>query len=289
MTWNDFINQKIEIIGGVTIYVDKVLLAIVVLISTWVGIAIFRRIITRQSFITDKIDTKRRITIFLITKYIVWFVCIIVALKVMGINITALILGSTALLVGLGLGLQNIFKDLVSGLFLLFEGSIKIGDIIEADGVVGKVMEINLRSCEVMTRDDVIIIIPNSKFVAEKVINWSHDSEKVRFTINVSVAYGSDVEKVFACLEETMLENPVVCISPIPFVRFKNFGESALEFEMIFWSNSTFRIENVKSDLRRSVYKKLSEHNLEIPFPQRDVHIKTMDQLIDLKKKEKNN
>lgn len=289
MTWKEFVNQKIEIIGGVTIYVDRLLLAILVLICTWIAISVFRRVMTRQTFISDKIGEKRRITIFLITKYIGWFVSIIVSLKVMGINITALMLGSTALLVGLGLGLQNIFKDLVSGLFLLFEGSIKIGDVIEADGVIGKVMEINLRSCEVMTRDDVIIIIPNSKFVAEKVVNWSHDSEKVRFTVNVNVAYGSDVEDVFKCLEETMLENHLVCISPLPFVRFTNFGESSLEFEMIFWSNSTFRIENVKSDLRRSVYKKLAEHNLQIPFPQRDVNIKGMEKLIDLKSKEGKN
>jgi small-conductance mechanosensitive channel len=185
------------------------------------------------------------------------------------------------LLVGLGLGLQNIFKDLVSGLFLLFEGSIKIGDVIEADGVVGKVMEINLRSCEVMTRDDVIIIIPNSKFINEKVINWSHDSEKVRFTINVNVAYGSDIQDVFTCLEEAMLENPLVCISPLPFVRFTNFGESALEFEMIFWSNEAFRIENVKSDIRKEVYKRLSERNLQIPFPQRDINIKGIEKAID--------
>ena len=285
MSWNDFINTQFEIIGGVTIYMDRLLLALLIIASTAIIIYIFKRVITRPTFISDKIDQKKRMTIYLLTKYISWFVIIIVSLKVMGINITALVLGSTALLVGLGLGLQNIFKDLMSGLFLLFEGSIKIGDVIEADGVVGKVMEINLRSCEVMTRDDVIIIIPNSKFVNEKVINWSHDSEKVRFTINVNVAYGSDVEDVFACLEETMLENPLVCISPLPFVRFTNFGESALEFEMIFWSNETFRIENVKSDIRRNVYKRLAERGLQIPFPQRDVNIKGLEELVDKTKK----
>ena len=283
MKWKELINQDFDIIGGITIHVDKVLLACLILLGTWLVLAVLRRAITRPTFIIDKIGKKRRITIFLITKYLGWFVSVFVSLHVMGINLTALMLGSTAVLVGLGLGLQNIFKDLVSGLFLLFEGSIKIGDVIEADGVVGKVMEINLRSSEVMTRDDVIIIIPNSKFIAEKVVNWSHDSDKVRFTIDVNVAYGSDVEKVISCLNETMLANKLIPVSPKPFVRFTNFGESALEFQMMFWSKNTFRIENIKSDVRRVVYQKLRENDLAIPFPQRDIHIKGMDGLIQVK------
>jgi len=286
MKWKEFINQDFDIVGGITIHLDQILFASLILLGTWTVLAVLRRAITRPTFIIDKIGKKRRVTIFLITKYIGWFVSVFVSLKVVGINLTALMLGSTAVLVGLGLGLQNIFKDLVSGLFLLFEGSIKIGDVIEADGVVGKVMEINLRSSEVMTRDDVIIIIPNSKFIAEKVVNWSHDSDKVRFTVDVNLAYGSDVEKVISCLNETMLSNEMISVSPKPFVRFSNFGESALEFQMMFWSKNTFRIENIKSDLRRTVYQKLKENGLAIPFPQRDIHIKGIDRMIELKGRE---
>jgi small-conductance mechanosensitive channel len=288
MTWNDFIGQEFEIIGGVTIHVDHVLFAAAILIGTWISIVILRRMITRPSFIADKIGKKRRMTLFLIIKYIGWFISIIVSLNVIGINITALMLGSTALLVGLGLGLQNIFKDLVSGMFLLFEGSIKIGDVIEADGVIGKVMEINLRSSQVMTRDDVIIIIPNSKFVAEKIVNWSHDFEQVRFTVDIGLAYGSDVDKVFTILEAAMKGDKRISKSPAPFVRFADFGESSLHFQMMFWSNDMFRIENVKSDLRRLVYKRLAENGLAIPFPQRDIHIKGMERMVEFKQKEKN-
>jgi small-conductance mechanosensitive channel len=284
MKWKEFINQDFDIIGGITIHLDKVLFAGLILFGTWAILKVLRRAITRPTFIIDKIGKKRRITIFLITKYLGWFVSVFVSLHIMGINLTALMLGSTAVLVGLGLGLQNIFKDLVSGLFLLFEGSIKIGDVIEADGVVGKVMEINLRSSVVMTRDDVIIIIPNSKFIAETVVNWSHDSEKVRFTIDVNLAYGSDVEKVISCLNETMLLNKMISASPKPFVRLANFGESALEFEMMFWSKNTFRIETIKSDVRRNVYQKLRENGLAIPFPQRDIHIKGIDRMIEIKR-----
>ena len=285
MSWKEFVHTKFEIIGGKVIYMDQLLLALLVLVATWLGVVILRYMIVRPNFIADKVSKKRRMTVFYLFKFIGWTVSIFVALKVMGINITGLLVGSTALLVGLGLGLQNIFKDLVSGLFLLFEGSIKIGDVIEADGVIGKVMEINFRSTEVMTRDDVIIIVPNSKFVGEKVVNWTHEYEQVRFTVTISLAYGSDVEKVFVCLKEAMTHDLRISKSPRPLVQFVDYGESALEFKMMFWSKEAFTIENVKSDLRRLVYKKLREEGLVIPYPQRDVHIKGIEHIIDLNKK----
>lgn len=266
-------------IGQRTITTGGLIGAVVVLLATWIAIKIWRRAILKPRIIINKIDKKRRISIFLIVKYIGWVVSILLALKVLGFDITLLIFGSTAVLIGLGFGLQDIFRDFVSGLFLLFEGTLKIGDVIEADGIVGRVKEINLRSSEVITQDDVIIVIPNSKFVAEKVVNWSIDNELVRFHVNVSVAYGSDVEKVIECLEEAMAENDNISKTPKPFVRFTDFGDSALEFEMIFWSKFGFVIDNVKSDLRRTVYKKLTENGLAIPFPQRDIHIKGMENI----------
>jgi small-conductance mechanosensitive channel len=279
MALEDILRAKFEIVEGFSIHVDKVLFATLIIAATWVIIKLLRRVITRPNFIADKVNMKRRMTIFLVTKYFIWFFSIILALSALGVNLTTLLLGSTALLVGLGLGLQHIFTDLVSGFFLLFEGSLKIGDVIELDGVIGKVMEINLRSCELKTRDDVIIIIPNSKFLAEKVVNWSHGSEQVRFTVEVNVAYGSDVDQVYKCLEDAMGAHYQISETPKPFVRFVDFGESSLQFHMLFWSKNTFRIENVKSDLRRDVYARLAEHGLHIPFPQRDIHIKGMENL----------
>ena len=205
-------------------------------------------------------------------------------LEVIGVKITLLLVGSTALLVGIGLGLQNIFRDLVSGLFLLFEGSIKVGDVLEVDGVVGKVVDVNLRSTEVITRDNSMIIIPNSRFVVEKVVNWSHNNDKVRFNVQVGIAYGSDVDVVIETLKEAMSEIKGIEISPAPSVMFRDFGDSSLQFDMIFWSKDPFRIEIIKSELRILVYRKLKERNLAIPFPQRDVHIKDIDKLIGDKK-----
>lgn len=279
MEWGDFLNYEILEVGEFKLLMGNLLLSFLVAGISYLIIIILRKAILQPRFLIDKIDSKRRNSIFLIFKYFIWVITIIVMLEVIGVEITVILVGSTALLVGLGLGLQHIFTDLVSGLFLLFEGSIKIGDILEADGVIGRVVEINLRSTELLTRDDVTIIIPNSKFVVEKVINWSHNYEHVRFSVRVGVAYGSNVEKVISCLEEAMEETYDILQKPKPFVWFKEFGESSLEFEMIFWTKDIFGIENTKSELRKIAYKKLQENDLVIPFPQRDLHIKGLENL----------
>lgn len=289
MNWDDVINYQVFELGQFKLLLGNLLIAIVIAIVTSVFISVLRRAILKPRFIIDKIDEKRRNTFFSIAKYFIWMVSLLIILEVIGVKINSLLFGSTALLVGLGLGLQNIFKDFISGLFLLFEGTIKVGDILEVDGEQGKVKEINLRSSEILTRDDVTIIIPNSRFIVEKVINWSHDKKAVRFQVVVSLAYGSDVEAVFECLESVMLDHKQVLSKPKPFVRFTDFAESSLRFEMIFWSNNTFRINDVKSDLRRSVYLELKKRNISIPYPQRDIHIKGMEHMVDFSKKEEQN
>jgi len=270
------LHKRFRIAGDIYADVDKILLAVGILFGTWLFVKALRRLITKPNFIADKITEKRQMTIFLLSKYAIWFVSILTTLSVVGIDLGTLVIGSTALLVGLGLGLQHIFTDLVSGIFLLSEGTIKIGDVIEVDGNIGKVIDVNLRSCELKTRDDVIIILPNSKFLADRVVNWTHSADKVRFTIDVGVSYGSDVDIVTECLINATKKNQHVSSSPKPVVQFANFGEYALEFKLFFWSKEAFLIENVKSDIRREIYYQLKEHGLEIPFPQRDVNIKGM-------------
>ena len=263
-------------IGEYKLVVGNLIIGAAIAFGTWLFLMILKRAILKPRAIIGKIDEKRRMSIYLIFKYFIWVISFIMILEANKIEITVLLVGSTALLVGLGLGIQSIFKDLVSGFFLLFEGTIKIGDIIEADGVIGRIVEINLRSTEVLTREDVTIIIPNSRFITEKVVNWSHNEEQIRFSVSVGVAYGSDVDEVYRCLLEAMQEIKEISKKPVPFVRFTEFGESALQFEMIFWCTDMFYINNIKSNLRRLVYKKLQENNLVIPYPQRDIHIRTI-------------
>jgi small-conductance mechanosensitive channel len=279
MKWDEFLNYEIIQIGGFKLLTGNLIVAAIVLMATVFFLTLLKRMIMKPRFIMDRIDAKRRMSIYLLSKYFVWVLSIVIVLESLGVNMSVLLVGSTALLVGLGLGVQNIFKDLVSGLFLLFEGTMKVGDIIEADNEIGRVVDINLRSSEILTREGVKIIIPNSRFIVEKIVNWSHDDERVRFTVDIGVAYGSDVEAVIVYLQEVLDENPKVLKDPGSFVRFSKFGDSSLDFELVFWSKETFVINTLKSDLRRAVYKKLNEKGLNIPFPQRDVHIKGLENM----------
>ena len=195
-------------------------------------------------------------------------------MDVVGIKVQLLLAGSAALMVGIGLGLQSIFSDFLSGIFLLIEGTIKVGEIIEVDGLVGKVEEINLRNSKVLSRENVVVIVPNSKFVTEKVVNWSLHNESIRFTVDVGVAYGSDTKKVKLIFETIMNENGDIDQTPKPFVRFKDFGESSLDFELIFWTKKAFAVDSLKSDLRFEINDQLNKNDITVPFPQRDVHIK---------------
>jgi small-conductance mechanosensitive channel len=274
MTLEEVLNLELLKIGKFELQVVGVLGALIAATITVLFLFLMRRVIERPKSLISSIDKKRRHSIFLLLKYLTWVISIVIMLEVIGMKISILLAGSAALLVGIGFGLQPIFADLVSGLFLLFEGTVKIGDVIEVDGVVGKIHEINLRSTDVITRDNMIIIIPNSKFVVEKVINWSHNAESVRFTVDIGVAYGSDVEHVIVCLKEVMDANPSIERKQESFVRFINFGDSSLDFQLIFWTLDAFSAENLKSDLRRAIHARLLKENISIPFPQRDVHIK---------------
>ena len=177
------------------------------------------------------------------------------------------------MLVGLGFGLQQIFNDFVSGLILLFEGTIKVGEVVEVEGIVGRVIRIGLRTSELETRDNIMMLIPNSMFTSEKVINWSHNLQFTRFRVKIGVAYGSDTKLVKNVLLACADEHTFITKKPQPRVRFREFGDSSLNFELLFFSDNMFRIESVKSDIRFMIDQKFRANDIQIPFPQRDLHI----------------
>ncbi|MDC1403496.1 mechanosensitive ion channel [Crocinitomicaceae bacterium] len=278
MEWHDFMNFELLKVGSpkdpYIMQVWNILLTVLVLLSTIVLLYVIRRVVERPKSFLSHIDKKRRHSIYLLAKYFTWVISIVLMIESLGFGVTILLGASAALLVGIGFGLQTIFADLISGFFLLFEGTIKIGDVVESDdGLIGKVSEINLRSSEIITRDNVVVIIPNSKFVSERVINWSHNADSVRFMVDIGVAYGTDVEKVIDLLLSVMKGHKFIEKSPEPFVRFKNFGDSSLDFQLFFWTQDVFTVENLKSDIRRIIYRRLKEEGITIPFPQRDIHI----------------
>ena len=225
--------------------------------------------------IGSKVDKGRGHSLMLIVKYLVWVIGGSIIFSSLGFQITFLIASISALLVGIGFGLQGIFNDILSGIIILFDGSIEVDDVVELEGIVGKVIRIGIRVSEILTRDNVVIIIPNSKFTSDKVINWTHNDESTRFNVEIGVAYGSDVRLVEKLLLECAASHSQIEKTPAPFVRFNNFGESSLDFQLFFWTVNDFRVENIKSDLRFEIDARFRENKVEIPFPQRDIHLKS--------------
>ncbi len=257
---------------------------ILLLVIVRIVLFLIKRVLTRL-FLKRNVDAGRQKAFYQLIAYLFWTIAFVYALELIGIHVTFLLAGSAALLVGLGLGLQQIFQDLVSGIFILIEGIIKVDDVIELDGMVGKILSVNLRTSQVLTRDGIMIIVPNHKFIVEKITNWSHSSESTRFKVEVGVAYGSDVEKVRTILLDCVKNHSEIIQENKddqhgPFVRFVDFGDSALKFELYFWTNSIFQVEFVKSNLRFDIDKNFRSQNISIPFPQRDIHIKTNQQRI---------
>lgn len=278
MDLKHILNYRLIELESFHVTVAGVLMMALILVITRIALSVLRRMLFRNLDNSDW-DRSRRESMYLLIKYVAWTLTIALALQAVGIKITLLLAGSAALLVGLGLGVQQIFNDIVSGVFLLFEGTIRLDDIIEVDGMVCQVKEISLRTSRVETRDDVILIVPNHKFINDNVINWSRQPARhARFQVKVGVSYEADPERVREVLLECMArQEDIVREEPnAPVIRFNDFGDSALEFEMLFWSQRIFRVERLKSDLRFDVFASLKRAGITIPYPQRDLHIKEL-------------
>lgn len=218
-------------------------------------------------------DEGRSNSITQILKYIIYIVGFFIMIQSLGINVDLILGVFAALGLGIGFALQDVFKDLISGIIILFEGNVSVGDILEVDGLIGNVKEVRLRTSLIRTRDGIYIVVPNSRIVNEKVINWSTNTKITRFNVTVGVAYGSDVEKVKELLIQSAIEHDLVSKRPSPMVAFDDFGDSALVFEIYFWTVNTWQIKIIKSDMRFTIDRLFRENNVQIPFPQRDVHL----------------
>lgn len=266
----EFLNTDIITIGQTTITITSVLMLALFIVAVVICMFLIRKVI----YSTSKFDISKKYAIYSLIKYFVIVLSIIIGFEILGFDISILIAGSAALLVGIGLGLQNIFSDFFSGFILLLDSSIKVNDIIDVNGLVCKVKNINLRTTTVLTRDDKYIILPNTELTRNRIINWTHSTITSRFELNVSVDYSSDVNLVLSIMKEVTLNHPLVLKSPEPFVRFTDYGESALGFAVFFHCDEIFRVENIKSEIRIELYEQFKEHDIHIPFPQRVVHIK---------------
>ena len=222
----------------------------------------------------NTLDEGSQFAINQLVKYVIYIFAITIALEVFGINMTLLLGGAAALLVGVGLGLQQTFNDFISGIVLLFERSVSVGDILEFEGsTVGVVKKIGLRASVVEIRNNMHMVVPNHLLVNERVMNWTQYGNKIRFSIDIGVAYGSDTELVKKLLLESVEDNDDIFNYPEAFVRFQGFGESSLDFTLFFFSSKFMIIEDVKSDLRFKIDALFRENKITIPFPQREIKI----------------
>lgn len=212
-----------------------------------------------------------------LAKYIIYVSAIIICLQILNVNLTLFLTGGAALLVGIGLGLQDVFKDMFSGIVLLVEGNLKVGDVVEiynagdTEPVVARILKINVRTTQIETRNGNVLIIPNNKLTQEYVENWSHGSPLSRYMIKVTIEYGSDTQLVEKLLKQSALSHPYVFKGEPVFVRLKEFAENGLEMELIFWAEQSWDINNVKSEIRFEIDRLFREYNITIPYPKREM------------------
>lgn len=210
-----------------------------------------------------------------ITRYILIFFGTIVLLQAWGLDLSSLALIGGALGVGIGFGLQDIARDFSSGLVLLFERSIQAGDFIEVDRYMGTVERVGARSIVLRTLDQISVIVPNSAFISNHVINWSHENPVSRLRLPMPVAYGSDVETVRSCLLQAAKEHPKVRVIPPPKAVFLGYGDNALKFELFVWIAEPAAQLPITSDLYFRVEELYRKHQVKVPFPQRDLHLRS--------------
>ena len=267
---NDFFNKTVDFTGETSLSIRSILFIILALLVTSILLRLLKKLVTRKLPDDDKVKFN---SVFTYLKWFFYVIIFLISLHTAGINVTAIFAASTALLIGIGFALQTLFQDIISGIFILIDQSVHVGDIIELDGKVGRVEEIKLRTTRAVTIDNKVIVIPNHLYLANSLYNWTQNGTETRENITVGVAYGSDTELVKEILIESALSHPKVYHHPAPAVLFTDFGDSALMFKLIFTINNSFEASFPKSDIRFEIDKRFRESGIQIPFPQRDIHI----------------
>jgi small-conductance mechanosensitive channel len=218
-------------------------------------------------------DKAKFVTLFSYGKWVIYLIIFLITLNTIGVNVNSVLAASAALLIGIGLALQTFFQDIISGIFILLDQTVHVGDIIEIDGKIGRVEEIKLRTTRAVTIDNKVLILPNHLYLTNSLFNWTQNGTETRESVEVGVAYGSDVELVKKLLLQAADEHPAVIKVPEPTVLFTDFGDSSLNFKVIFTLDDSFKAPFPKSDIRFKIDKLFRDNNITIPFPQRDVHL----------------
>ena len=262
-------------IGEVELTLTRVFLTAALVVLLFWSVAVVRRWVVNRLLTRSQMDLHGRQATGTLVSYVMLLVGFMVILQTVGIDLTTLNVLAGAIGVGIGLGLQDIANNFISGLIILFERPVKLGDRILVGDVEGQVAQIRARSTTVIANDNIAIIVPNSKFVTENVINWSHTDPKIRFRVPVGVAYGTDPALVERALLEAAGEVEDVLHDPPPTVAFLEFGESSLNFQLRAWTTTHLHLKSAfVSKLNFAIHRKLVEYEISVPFPQRDLTVK---------------
>ena len=264
LSYNIFDSENIDITVGTIIAV-----IISIIAATYLLKLIHKLVIAKL----PQEDKSKFVSIFAFLKYLLYILIVITVLHSSGVNLTVLLTASAALFVGIGFALQYLFQDIISGVLIIMDQSLHVGDIIEVDGKVGRVFEIRLRTTRAITRDDKVIVIPNHIFLTDSIYNYTQNHNTTRESINVGVAYGSDVNLVTDILLQCIDSTVGILKNPKPFVLFDDFGDSALLFSVHFYITDSFSDPKIKSNIRYMINAEFRKNNVSIPFPQRDVHL----------------
>ncbi|GGW66011.1 mechanosensitive ion channel-like protein [Winogradskyella epiphytica] len=269
-TITKFLDQHIDFGSDISISLLDVLVVITAILVTTVVLRIILKIITRNLPAENKGKFN---VVYGYFRWLVYFVILILTLNSVGVKVTAVFAASAALLIGVGLALQTLFKDIISGVFILVDQTLQVGDIIELEGKVGRVEEIKLRTTRAVTIDNKVLIIPNHLYLDNTLYNWTQNGTLTRESVKVGVAYGSDVQLVRKLLIQAASTHEEVMSQPEPTVIFADFGDSSLDFKLVFTLRDSFKAQHPKSDIRFEIDRLFRENNISIPFPQRDIHI----------------
>ncbi len=268
---NEFLSTSMTL-GHHTITVFDLVEVVLVILMSRIILGLLRRALRRAERFST-LDEGKRFIVHRMVSSVVWTISTLTVLSVLGLDLTAVWAGSAALMVGVGIGLQGFFNDVISGFVLMFEGGVAVGNVIDVDGKLVRVERIDLRSTRVVSTDGELLVLPNAKVAGDAVVNMSQGEVSTRIKVNVGVAYGSDVDLVQRLLMEAMSEQPETLASPEPRVFFQDFGDSSLDFSVMGWVEHPWDRMAIQSRIRSAIDAKFRSSGVEIPFPQRDVHV----------------
>ena len=264
----NFFNYEMHLGSEIVITPKVILIIFSVFFTTYLFLKFFKKIALRA--LNNETRSKFR-SIITFLNYSVYLFVILITLDTVGVNVTAIFAASAALLVGIGLALQTLIQDVISGVFILADQTVHVGDIIQVDGQIGKVENIMLRTTRAVTRDNKVLIIPNHKFLTSILYNWTENGTLTRESISLGVSYDTNINLLKNEVIKLANDHSKILKHPEPILLFDDYGDSALMFQLFFSMNKSFEANFVKSDLRYKIFEKLKELGIEIPFPQRVV------------------